>query len=159
MCGWSSTTIERHGGVGCNPRIPRPRLALALIVGGRSNLTSAVTDGVAHGVLRRPPLGHVLATADDMGREYRVLTALAPTVVPVPRTVLLWAMGEGLQAEFVRSPIVVSTILPGYIRTELNEKVRNTPMIVGIDKGSRALVRAVERDHAGPACRPGRGGR
>jgi aminoglycoside phosphotransferase (APT) family kinase protein len=69
MCGWSSTTIERHGGVGCNPRIPRPRLALALIVGGRSNLTYAVTDGVAHGVLRRPPLGHVLATADDMGRE------------------------------------------------------------------------------------------
>jgi len=56
------------------------------------------------------------------------------------------AMGEGLQAEFLRSPIVVSTILPGYIRTELNEKVRDTPMIVGIDKGSQALVRAIERE-------------
>ena len=35
-------------------------------------------------VLRRPPLGHVLPTAHDMAREYKVLTALAPTDVPVP---------------------------------------------------------------------------
>jgi aminoglycoside phosphotransferase (APT) family kinase protein len=40
-------------------------------------------------VLRRPPLGHVLPTAHDMAREYRVITALAPTPVPVPRTLLL----------------------------------------------------------------------
>jgi aminoglycoside phosphotransferase (APT) family kinase protein len=37
-------------------------------------------------VLRRPPLGHVLATAHDMAREFRVMTALGPTGVPVPRT-------------------------------------------------------------------------
>src|SRR5262249_53868878 len=35
---------------------------------------------------RRPPLGHVLPTAHDMAREYAVLTALAPTDVPVPTT-------------------------------------------------------------------------
>lgn len=40
-------------------------------------------------MLRRPPLGHVLATAHDMGREYRVMTALRDTDVPVPRTLLL----------------------------------------------------------------------
>ncbi|PZG24275.1 acyl-CoA dehydrogenase [Micromonospora craterilacus] len=55
-----------------------------LLAGGRSNLTYAVTDGHARWVLRRPPLGHVLATAHDMGREYRVMAALAPTTVPVP---------------------------------------------------------------------------
>ena len=38
-------------------------------------------------VLRRPPLGHVLATAHDMGREYRVIKALAGSEVPVPRVV------------------------------------------------------------------------
>jgi aminoglycoside phosphotransferase (APT) family kinase protein len=42
-----------------------------LIEGGRSNLTYEVTDGVATWVVRRPPLGHVLATAHDMRREHR----------------------------------------------------------------------------------------
>jgi aminoglycoside phosphotransferase (APT) family kinase protein len=61
-------------------------LAAELISGGRSNLTYRVTDGAHRWVVRRPPLGHVLATAHDMGREYRVMTALAGTDVPVPRT-------------------------------------------------------------------------
>ncbi|MQS10924.1 phosphotransferase family protein [Streptomyces kaniharaensis] len=60
-----------------------------LIEGGRSNLTYVLTDGAARWVLRRPPLGHVLATAHDMGREHRVMTALRDTGMPVPRTLLL----------------------------------------------------------------------
>ncbi|KUP98651.1 phosphotransferase family protein [Thermobifida cellulosilytica] len=60
-----------------------------LIEGGRSNLTYSVTDGVARWVVRRPPLGHVLPTAHDMAREYRVISALAGTEVPVPGAVLL----------------------------------------------------------------------
>ncbi|GAA3649400.1 phosphotransferase family protein [Nocardioides ginsengisoli] len=62
-------------------------LSATLLAGGKSNLTYAVTDGVATWVLRRPPLGHVLATAHDMAREYRVMTALQGTDVPVPTTV------------------------------------------------------------------------
>jgi aminoglycoside phosphotransferase (APT) family kinase protein len=64
-------------------------LSATLIAGGRSNLTYSVTDGEQTWVLRRPPLGHVLPTAHDMAREYRVMTALAPTAVPVPRTLAL----------------------------------------------------------------------
>jgi aminoglycoside phosphotransferase (APT) family kinase protein len=66
-----------------------------LIGGGRSNLTYRLDVGAADGpgrsrlVLRRPPLGHVLPTAHDMAREYRVLTALAGTAVPVPRPVAI----------------------------------------------------------------------
>jgi aminoglycoside phosphotransferase (APT) family kinase protein len=60
-------------------------LRATLIAGGRSNLTYSVTDGQCRWVLRRPPLGHVLPTAHDMAREHRVLAALAPTSVPVPR--------------------------------------------------------------------------
>jgi aminoglycoside phosphotransferase (APT) family kinase protein len=55
-----------------------------LIAGGRSNLTYEVSDGSKSWVVRRPPLGHVLATAHDMEREYRVITALRDTGVPVP---------------------------------------------------------------------------
>jgi aminoglycoside phosphotransferase (APT) family kinase protein len=61
-------------------------LTATLISGGRSNLTYAIGDGETRWVLRRPPLGHVLPTAHDMAREYKVLTALAPTAVPVPAT-------------------------------------------------------------------------
>ena len=64
-------------------------LSAALVAGGRSNLTYLLTDGHERWVLRRPPLGHVLETAHDMGREHRVLAALAPTDVPVPRPLLL----------------------------------------------------------------------
>ncbi|OKJ08124.1 phosphotransferase family protein [Kitasatospora sp. CB01950] len=64
-------------------------LAARRFEGGRSNLTYLVEDGASRWVLRRPPLGHVLATAHDMSREYRVLGALAPTAVPVPQPVLL----------------------------------------------------------------------
>ncbi|MGW4804684.1 phosphotransferase family protein [Kitasatospora sp. NPDC004272] len=64
-------------------------LTARLFEGGRSNLTYLVEDGASRWVLRRPPLGHVLATAHDMAREHRVLGALAGTAVPVPRPVLL----------------------------------------------------------------------
>jgi aminoglycoside phosphotransferase (APT) family kinase protein len=62
----------------------RPPLAFDLLAGGRSNLTYSVTDaGGDRWVLRRPPLGHVLATAHDMVREHRIISALADTPVPV----------------------------------------------------------------------------
>jgi aminoglycoside phosphotransferase (APT) family kinase protein len=66
----------------------RPPLGFDLIAGGRSNLTYSVADDAGQRwVLRRPPLGHVLATAHDMGREHRIISALAPTPVPVPPAV------------------------------------------------------------------------
>ncbi len=71
-----------------------------LIEGGRSNLTYTVTDGAGTWVVRRPPLGHVLATAHDMKREHRVISALHPTRVPVPRPVLLYEDEEVLGAPF-----------------------------------------------------------
>ncbi len=71
------------------PGLVRGPLSARLIEGGRSNLTYAVTDGASRWVVRRPPLGHVLVTAHDMKREFRVISALHPTDVPVPAPVLL----------------------------------------------------------------------
>ena len=54
------------------------------IAGGHSNLTFSVTDAVGNRyVLRRPPLGHRLASAHDMGREHRIIASLAASNVPV----------------------------------------------------------------------------
>ena len=65
----------------------QPPLAFSLIAGGHSNLTyKFVDDGGAAYVLRRPPLGHVLESAHDMGREHRIGSALAGSEVPVAPT-------------------------------------------------------------------------
>ncbi len=65
-----------------------PPLAFERISGGRSNLTYGVRDaGGRRWALRRPPLGERLASAHDMAREHRILSALGPTEVPVPPVV------------------------------------------------------------------------
>ena len=68
------------------PELAVGNISARLIAGGRSNLTYQIGDGERSWVLRRPPLGHVLATAHDMSREFRVMSALAGTGVPVPAT-------------------------------------------------------------------------
>ena len=85
-------------------------LTVGLIAGGRSNLTYRLEfrgpgdtgpgAPVTRLVLRRPPLGHVLPTAHDMSREYRVLSALHGTAVPVPRPVAICRDAELIGAPF-----------------------------------------------------------
>ncbi|CAM8647720.1 MAG: phosphotransferase family protein [Actinobacteria bacterium] len=64
-------------------------ITVSHLSGGSSNLTFRVQDDANDWVLRRPPVGAFLATANDMGREYRVQTGLQNTDVPVPRTVAM----------------------------------------------------------------------
>ena len=87
-----------------------------LIGGGRSNLTYRLdTGGTGPGraplVLRRPPLGHVLPTAHDMAREYRVLTALTGTAVPVPRPVAICQDPSVIGAPFYLMDYVDGAVL------------------------------------------------
>ena len=91
------------------PGLVEGPLSGRLIEGGRSNLTYAVSDGTGTWVVRRPPLGHVLATAHDMRREHRVIDALHPTSVPVPRPVLLCEDEEVLGAPFYVMEFVEGT--------------------------------------------------
>ncbi|MGP4029665.1 phosphotransferase family protein [Actinomadura sp. 3N407] len=87
--------------------------AIDLIAGGRSNLTyGIVLDGGRRIVLRRPPLGHVQPTAHDMGREYRVLTALGEgTAVPVPRTLAFCDDEDVIGARFYLMDYVEGRVL------------------------------------------------
>ena len=76
-------------------------LRFELITGGASNLTFGVTDATQRKVvLRRPPISHVLASAHDMKREHRVISALAPTAVPVPPALGLCTDAEVNGADF-----------------------------------------------------------
>jgi aminoglycoside phosphotransferase (APT) family kinase protein len=121
--------------VGADPAVVGPYLAavlgdekwrsvtVELITAGLSNLTYVVTpEGGADGdavILRRPPTGAVLATAHDMAREHRVISALAPTAVPVPRTLHLGTDPSVLGAPFYVMERVVGVhvgddLPPGY---------------------------------------------
>ena len=85
-----------------------------LITGGRSNLTYLLDDGRRQVVVRRPPLGHVLATAHDMGREYRIINALAGTAVPVPT-----ALGLCTDLSIKGAPFYAMSFVDGLVvRTE-----------------------------------------
>jgi aminoglycoside phosphotransferase (APT) family kinase protein len=69
------------------PEMTAP-LTFTLIAGGRSNLTYRVEDAEGRAwVLRRPPIHHVLPTAHDMVREYRLMHSLGPSGIPVPTTI------------------------------------------------------------------------
>jgi aminoglycoside phosphotransferase (APT) family kinase protein len=70
-------------------RVPAltPPVSYELIAGGHSNLTYSARDAAGRRyVIRRPPLGHVLESAHDMGREHRIVHALRDSGVPVART-------------------------------------------------------------------------
>jgi aminoglycoside phosphotransferase (APT) family kinase protein len=84
---------------------------ITLIAGGHSNLTYGVTDakGTKY-VLRRPPLGHVLESAHDMGREHKIIAALGPTDVPVPP-----ALAYCTDLEVNDAPFYVMGFVDGYI--------------------------------------------
>lgn len=81
------------------------------IAGGHSNLTFRVTDGAGHlFVLRRPPTGAVIATAHDMAREHRIISALAETQVPVPP-----ALGLCEDESVNGAPFYVMRFVDGYV--------------------------------------------
>lgn len=82
-----------------------------VIAGGHSNLTFKVNgaDG-AEFVLRRPPLGHVLASAHDMGREHRIIAALQSTPVPVAP-----ALGLCTDESVNGAPFYVMSFVPGLV--------------------------------------------
>jgi aminoglycoside phosphotransferase (APT) family kinase protein len=86
-------------------------IGISLISGGRSNLTYRLDFGSRTLVLRRPPLGHVLPTAHDMSREYRVLSALSGTAIPVPTPVAFCADTEVVDAPFYLMHYVVGKVL------------------------------------------------
>ena len=60
----------------------------------------------------------------------------------------LAALSEGIRSDLRRTPIKVSTLYPGYIRSEINDKVKRTRFMVDTETGCRALVRAIEREPA-----------
>ncbi len=122
------------------PGLVQGPLSATLLAGGRSNLTYLLTDGRHRWVLRRPPLGHVLETAHDMGREHRLLTALSPTDVPVPRPLLLGG------ADVIGAPFYVMEFAGGRVLREHDDLAGFDPAVA--DAVAADLVAVLSRLHA-----------
>ena len=71
-----------------------------LISGGASNLTIAVTVGDTELVVRRPPVGAFLPSANDVSREYRYLYALRASDVPIPEVLAFCDDADVIGAPF-----------------------------------------------------------
>ena len=121
-----------------------------LIAGGRSNLTYEVSDGTRSWVVRRPPLGHVLATAHDMAREYRVITALRDTSVPVPLSYALCTDPDVLGAPFYvmsavngvayRTADQLAAVGPARTRVIAERMVGTLALLHAVDPGEVGLA-------------------
>ena len=120
-----------------------------LIAGGRSNLTYRLTDADGRTwVLRRPPTGHLLATAHDMGREWRFISAFHPTPVPVPEPIALCDDESVLGAPFYVMGYVEGVVADGHERAQqLSEDARQ---ILSFDLVEVLVqLHAVDVDEAG----------
>jgi aminoglycoside phosphotransferase (APT) family kinase protein len=94
-----------------HPGLRQGELTGEVVAGGKSNLTYRITDGTSTWAMRRPPLAHVLPTAHDMVREFRVISALQPTDVPVPQAIALCDDKDVIGASFYLMGFVDGVVL------------------------------------------------
>ena len=130
-----------------------PPLRFERIAGGRSNLTYSVADAAGRRwALRRPPLGKRLASAHDMGREYRIISALGETPVPVPPAVGLSEEGADpfyvmgwVEGPILRSKAEVDAFPEPADRRAIGERVVDTLVAIhDVDPDERRARRAGE---------------
>jgi NAD(P)-dependent dehydrogenase (short-subunit alcohol dehydrogenase family) len=117
-----------------------------------SNLDTVMTNFVAGlaqceaavRILREQGHGHlvVISSMSAMRGLPRHLTAYAASKAAIAH------LAEGIRADLAATPIVVSTIFPGYIRTEINQRAKKLPFEVDEVTGAEALVRAIEKEPA-----------
>jgi aminoglycoside phosphotransferase (APT) family kinase protein len=109
---------------------------------GQSNLTYLLSDAAGHRwVLRRPPVGHLLSSAHDVLREARILSALAPTGVPVPRI-----YGVAQAGEVGEEPLVLLEFVDGLVISDA--AASQTLSVPARHSAGIALAETLGRIHA-----------
>jgi aminoglycoside phosphotransferase (APT) family kinase protein len=92
-------------GIGAGELVAEP------IAGGHSNLAYLLRRGEARFVLKRPPLGPIAPSANDVTREARTVAALGPTAVPVPEVLAICEDDRVLGAPFYIASFVEGEVL------------------------------------------------
>jgi aminoglycoside phosphotransferase (APT) family kinase protein len=123
---------------GVRPDVP---LEAVLLAGGRSNVSYLISQGDRSWVLRRPPLGHVMPTAHDMGREHRVLSGLTRVGFRVPRPLTLCE-----DSTVIGAPFMVMDYVEGRVLATADDASGVTPIEAG--EISTAFVETLVQLHA-----------
>lgn len=95
-------------------------------------------------LFRKRQCGHLVVMASVSA--YRGQPATLNTYAATKAAVA--SLAEGLRMELLGSPIKVSTIFPGFIRSEINEKIEKRPFMVEMDEGVKALTKVIEAEVA-----------
>jgi short-subunit dehydrogenase len=123
-----------------------------------ANKQTAMTNFVA--ALAQTEAAMEIFRAQDAG--HLVMISSMSAMRGLPKTLTTYAatkaavahLAEGLRAELYGTPIKVTVLYPGYIRSEMNEKVEQaTPLMTSTEKGVRAMVSAIEKEKDS-ACVP-----
>jgi short-subunit dehydrogenase len=94
------------------------------------------------------------------GRGHLVIVSSLSALRGMPKSMTAYAaskagiatLAEGIRAEMIGKPIKVTTLLPGYIESEMNERVaQRTPLMSRTTDGVRSMVRAIDREVASAA--------
>lgn len=110
-----------------------------------TNFVSALAQcEAALEIFREQNSGHLVTISSVSATRgaRRAMTVYAATKAA------LTSMSEGMRIDLMGTPIKVSTIHPGFIRSEINEKVEKVPFIVDTETGCRAMVKAIEKEGA-----------
>jgi hypothetical protein len=118
----------------------------------RANRQTAETNFVA--ALAQCEAAMEIFRAQNAGHLVAIASVAANRGMPRAQTVYaatkaaLSTLAEGLRLDVAGTPIRVTTLYPGYIRSEINEKLKHTPFMVDTETGCRAMVAAIEAEVA-----------
>ena len=102
-------------------------------------------------IFRAAGRGHLVVISSMSARRGlpKALTTYAASKAAVA------TLAEGIRAEMLGTDIKVTTLFPGYIRSEMNERVtQRTPLLVETAAGVRSIIAATEREVAESAVPP-----
>ncbi|WP_018983144.1 SDR family oxidoreductase [Salinimonas chungwhensis] len=110
-----------------------------------TNFVSALAQcEAAMEIFRKQNAGHLVTVSSVSGLRgfRRALTVYAATKAA------LSSLSEGIRIDVMDTPIKVTTVHPGFIRSAINEKVKNAPFMVDTETGCKALVKAINKESA-----------
>ncbi|XQW84969.1 SDR family oxidoreductase [Thalassotalea piscium] len=110
-----------------------------------TNFIAAIAQAeAAMEIFRAQNSGHLvtISSISAVRGFRRAMTVYAATKAAIT------SLSEGIRVDVMNTPIKVSCIHPGFIRSEINEKVKTVPFIVDLETGCKALVKAINKEKA-----------
>jgi aminoglycoside phosphotransferase (APT) family kinase protein len=131
LAGWLAAALDDPG-----------PFTLTRLSGGNSNETLLLQSPAARRIIRRPPAAAISASAHDMAREHRVLSALHASGAPVPEPLALCA-----DPDVAPAPFLVMEHVAGHALTDVRLPAEYAPGAETVRAIGEATVDALAAVH------------